>query len=453
MHRGRLGMIFWSVVSISVGGILLLRGLGYAVTIWDGWPQYWPVLMIGWGVIKLVDYRCLRGSSRPLMPGVEVVLLLLFLFAGTVFTAATRIGSDLSQIGLASEELNLFDILGESFEFSRTVQLEAGPGNTIRIHNIYGSVEVEPGDGNAIVVEVTLRIRASDRVEARRLEPELVFTIERRDGNYVVDSNRDELSSGDRRRFRSSLWVQVPQESEVEVDNKYGTVQVTGLKGDQRVRNRFGPTTVHDVDGDLRIDDAYGDVVAEFVSGDVTVANEFARVAMYRVGGNVSVDARMASVHLSDIDGEVSVVNRVSEVTGESIDGGVRIAGNDHSIDIEEVRSVEVAITYPNIVADPPPQAVDIGNRHGRVRVSFSEPPRGDVAIRGQYTDVSIGLPGDSSFFLDARTREGSIDFDFEGLETFRSGSDVQVVGNMGTQGPDITIETRRGDVRLTRGP
>jgi hypothetical protein len=46
----------------------------------------------------------------------------------------------------------------------------------------------------------------------------------------VIDSNRDDLSDSRSRRFRSSLRVRVPRDSQIEVDNRYGTVRITGLK-------------------------------------------------------------------------------------------------------------------------------------------------------------------------------------------------------------------------------
>ena len=451
IRRGGLGTVFWSVVLISIGVVLLLGNMGYPVPVWEGLSRYWPVLIIGWGLVKLVDYYRLNGEKRSLFSGGEVVLLVFALVAGSAFTAAVRMGSDLSFIGILGEELDLFDVLGESFEFSRTIQSEAEPGRRIEIHNIYGSVEVEPGREDAIVVEVTLRIRAIDREEAGRMEPNFYFTIERRNGTYVIDSNRDDLISSHRRRFRSSLRVHVPRDSEIEVDNRYGTVKITGLTGALQVRNKFGGTTVRGIDGDVRIDDGYGAIVGEDVSGDITVTNEFASVDMHRVSGDVSVDTKFGAVHLTDIGGDMTVETRFSDVTGEGIGGRVRIEGNNNDIDLENVGAVAIETTYQNVVVENPFGAVDIGNSHGDVRVTFSEPPRGDVAISGEYTDVWIDLPGASNFSLDARTRRGSIDSDFEGMETVRSGPDEQVVGEIGSQGPNILIETRRGDVQIDR--
>ena len=229
MRRAGPGIVFWSVMLISIAVVGLLRSLSYDVPIWEGLSKYWPVLIIGWGLVKLLDYYRLKAEKRSLFSGAEVVLLVLVLLAGSAFTAATHMGSDLSFFGIRDQELDLFDILGESFEFSRTIQSEAAPDGRIEIHNMYGSVEVEPGDADAIVVEVRLKIRAIDSEEAGRLEPDIEFTIDQRDGTYVIDSTRDDLSDSRSRRFRSSLRVRVPRDSQIEVDNRYGTVRIIGL--------------------------------------------------------------------------------------------------------------------------------------------------------------------------------------------------------------------------------
>ncbi len=452
IRRGGLGTVFWSVVLISIGVILLLRNMGYSIPIWEGLSQYWPVLIIGWGLVKLVDYYRLQGEKRSIFSAGEVVLLVFVLVAGTAFTAAARIGSDLSFIGILGEELDLFDVLGESFEFSSTIESDAEPGGKIEIHNIYGAVEVGPGEEDAIVVDVEMRIRAINREEAEELEPEMYFTIEQRDGVYVIASNRDDLDSSRRRRFRSSLHIQVPAMSEVEVDNRYGTVQIAGLTGNQTVRNKFGGTTVRDVTGNVLVEDGYGALVVEDITGDVSATNEFARVDLSRVSGNVSVDNKFGEVRLVEIAGDLAVENRFSEVRAEGIGGGVVVEGTNSSVDLEDVGAVQVETTYRDVTVQRPLGAVDIDNRHGDIRVSFAQPPRDDVSITGDFADVRIEMPAASSFSLDARASRGSVESGFEGMETIRSGPDQQIVGETGSQGPDISIETRRGDVRIVRG-
>ena len=191
--RTSLGAAYWSMVFLSVGTVLLLRYAGYQVPIWEWLSEYWPILIIGWGLIKLLDNYRLRGESREVFSAGEVAIVVSVMMAGTALTTAVRIGSDLTFVGLAGEEIDLFDVLGESFVFAETIEARARPGSRIEIRNIYGSVEVEPGTDDAIVVDVTRRIRAIDRAEAERLEPRMRFAIEDTAGLYMIESNRDEL--------------------------------------------------------------------------------------------------------------------------------------------------------------------------------------------------------------------------------------------------------------------
>ena len=50
------GTIFWGLTLVVIGGLLLARNLGYVIPIWGPLARYWPILIIAWGLLKLVDY-------------------------------------------------------------------------------------------------------------------------------------------------------------------------------------------------------------------------------------------------------------------------------------------------------------------------------------------------------------------------------------------------------------
>ena len=94
-RRASAGSIFWGVTLVAVGGLLLARNLGYSIPIWGPLVRYWPVLIIGWGVLKLVDYYRLRNDPdhRPIFTGGEVAMLIFAIFIGSAMTAAANIGN------------------------------------------------------------------------------------------------------------------------------------------------------------------------------------------------------------------------------------------------------------------------------------------------------------------------------------------------------------------------
>src|SRR5437016_12516041 len=82
------------VVLIVIGFALLLANMGvihwYMLATW--FAKYWPVLIIVWGVIKLVEYQSAqRAGLRPRGIGAGGILLLVILIVcGLAATQAAR---------------------------------------------------------------------------------------------------------------------------------------------------------------------------------------------------------------------------------------------------------------------------------------------------------------------------------------------------------------------------
>jgi len=72
-RRTSTGSIFWGATLVAVGGLLLARNFGYSIPIWGPLARYWPVLIIVWGLLKLVDYFRMRNdpNRRPFSPAVK----------------------------------------------------------------------------------------------------------------------------------------------------------------------------------------------------------------------------------------------------------------------------------------------------------------------------------------------------------------------------------------------
>lgn len=449
-QRRNLGGLFWPLVLVAIGALLLARNMGYTIAVWRSLAVYWPVMIIAWGLVKVVDYYRLRDGRQPVFSAGEVVLMVAVVIVGSGLTVAANVNPDFGLVDLIGEEFDLFDILGENHEFTTELAADIEAGRIIEIHNANGAVEVEPGDAGRIEIVIEKVVRAASAADAAELEPDLVFSIEDRGGRYIVDSNRDRLRESVRRRFRTSLRVRLPATSTLEVENSYGGVQIVGLTGDQVVDNRYGAVTLNQIDGSARIADRYGPVSADAVTGGVTVANRYGAVTLNEIGGVATVENQYAPVELANITGRVVINNRYSSVQVRGAGGDVRIGGRNNRVEIEDIQgTVDVDTSYRNLDARNLMDSINVASRHGDVLLRFDTPPRGPVTVTGDYTNVRIELPSDSRFSLEAQTRSGGFDSDFEGFERDASGRNLRVTGEEGVGGPRITINTARGDIRL----
>jgi hypothetical protein len=412
MSRHRIsGSIFWGLTFLAIGVLFLIRNLGYAVPLWTLFFRYWPVLLIVWGLFKLVDYFRMEPGTKaqPLFSAGDVTAIIFVILFGSLLTFAANLSPDLGQF-FKTGNFDLWDITGNYFTFNEKHQMVAGPDSVIEITNRFGDIEVSPSDDNQIVVDVRKSVRAVDQGDAEKISAGFVYSIVNEDGKYRIGSPLD-------RRFKVSLTVQVPKRSSVTVENRNGKVSLRGLTGSQKITNRFGTVDVRNISGALTVEDQNGGVTVDDVSDSVSIANSF------------------------------------GPITAANIRGDLKINGRNNSIDIDHIeKDLEVESAFQNVDIRDPRGAVKVTNRNGEVSIRLLQKPTKDVSVTSEFGSVNIEIPAGSSFVADVHNRFGSIHSDFSELQSSAEhNSNRRMDGTVGSGGPTIRVESRNGEIRFRK--
>jgi hypothetical protein len=280
--RRTTGTIFWGLVLVTLGGLLLARNFGYPIPIWTVLARYWPVLIIAWGVVKIVEHLHARrtGDNRPLFSGGEVALLILVILAGSAITTAANVNLNLdTDFG----NLDLWDVTGNNYSYDEHHELPVTGAPAIDIVNMFGNVDVRPSDSDKVVLDVKKTVRASSKDEADRLSSDFVFRIVNDGSTVRIASSQDPPNASGRRiagrqRFKSSLTVYVPKASSVKLDNRNGRVTAQDLTGNQNLTNRYGELEVQRVNGDVEISNSFGSTTVRDIPGAINVKARFGEV-------------------------------------------------------------------------------------------------------------------------------------------------------------------------------
>ena len=411
MSRRRVsGGIFWGLVFLTIGSLFLIRNLGFAVPLWTMFYRYWPVLLIIWGLFKLVDYWSAEadGKARPLFSAGDITAIIFVILFGSLLTFTANMSPDLGKFFQAGN-FDLWDLTGNNFSFTERHQTDAPPDSTIEIANRFGDVEVVPGDENQITVDVHKTVRAADQAEADRLSSGFAYSITNYGGKYRIGSPLD-------RRFKVDLTVHVPRRSIVSVENRNGKVSIRGLVGNQKVTNRFGAVEVSGITGTLTVEDQNGGVNVQDVSDSVSIVNSFGPIAVANVRGDL------------------------------------KISGRNNSIDLDHIeKDLDVESAFQNVDVRDPRGAVKIKNRNGEITIRLVQKPMKDVSVSSEFGNVSVEIPPDSSFVADARSRFGNIHSDFTELHNISENNSARLDGQVGSGGPTIRVENRNGEIRFRR--
>jgi DUF4097 and DUF4098 domain-containing protein YvlB len=455
MSRPRsTGSFFWGSILIVVGTIFLLKNLGYEIPIWAGVARYWPVLLIVWGLIKLVDYARWKkaGQPGPLFGAGEVVLLIVVILSGTALTAASNIGPDFNSL-FEVAGFDILDITGKEYQFTEHHEKDVPSGSSIEIINRYGSVEITPAETDQIIVEVAKTITASDEKLADEFAKGFTYSIVEEANRYRVISNFNRDDNRLRgRRFRTSLTVKVPKRSNVSVDNRFGGVEISDITGDQKIENGFGPTQVSRIAGAVDVKNRNERVLVEDITGAAVIVNEFGDVEARRIGGRLELRDRNGNVEVEEITGDAEVSNQFGSINLKDIQGSLTVGARNTSVEVLRVGgNAAVENQFHYVTMEEVKGEVSVVNRNGNVELRYTEPPRSNIRVTNKFSDVRMVLPASSSFTIDARTRFASVSTDFDELSMRDEHDRNSLTGKVGSGGPEIRIENMNGSIHISK--
>src|SRR2546426_6627292 len=329
--------------------------------------------------------------------------------------------------------------LANNLGYSEHLEADVPSGSTIEILNMFGNVDVQPSDRDRVILDVKKTVRASDKDEADRRSKDFTFSITNEGSKYRIASNRDQ-PGGQRRYFKSSMTIQVPKQSLLQIDNRQGRVTVQNLLGRQNIVNRFGPVDVRRITGVLEVENRNGAVTVEEVTESVTINNSYSSTSARNIGGNVEIHNRNGSGAVSGVQGTATIANSYGPITVENVQRDVSITGRNNSVEVERVEGgVTVEASYQNVNVRDAKGSVTVRNRNGDVVIGFAKPPQKDISVSTQYSNVTLELPSTAFFSIDAKTRYGSINSEFDGLNNdVSSNRERSLRGRLGQDGPQI---------------
>ena len=414
VRRRISGSIFWGLVFVVFGVLVLARNIGYPIPLWALFSRYWPVLLIVWGLFKLVDsFGAGANEKRPLFSVGDVAAIILVIIFGSLITVAANMNPDFGKL-FNIHDLDVWDLTGNNFTFTEQQVAETGPNPVIEVAENFGDVEVMPGEGNRITLDVKKTIRAVNQSEADRLSSSSVYSI----SNVGSDGGmKYRIAGSSNRRFKASLSIHVPLHSIVSVGNRNGSVSIQGLTGNQEITNRFGDVELRGITGTAKIQNQNGSVHVNDVSDSVTIANSF---------------------------GPIDVAN---------VRGELKISGRNNEIDIDHVeKDLEVESAFQNVNIRDPMGGVNVRSRNGEISVHLLHKPARNISVNSEYGNVTIDVPSDSVFSAEVSNRNGSIDSEFSELrESTSHNADHTLNGQVGIGGPNIRVYSRFGQVRITK--
>ncbi|TAM83183.1 MAG: hypothetical protein EPN47_06180 [Acidobacteria bacterium] len=454
IYRHHRGSIFWALTLIAIGAIFLYQNFNPIVRPWHLIAKYWPVLIIFWGLSKLIDYFHARNhpEAQPhsLLSAGEIVLLIVVLIIGTALSKALLRpwGGWPSVMGMNDQQFA--EIFFNSYTFTQRVSQDVEGSAHLLVVNRRGNVEIRGADQKSIGAVIQETVWAENESAARKIADRLQFQIAQNGGQYELTSNLDSiLSSG--RTVRLDMAIRVPQSTTSDVAVDDGDVTVRGLKGNQTLTSRRGDVQANDIDGILRIHESRGTTSASKIDGSVEIEGRGEDVGVRDVTGSVTVEGNFSgatrfeavartlrynssrtNLMTQNLTGNLTM--DMSNLTANGVGGPFELSTRDKDILLENFKF-----------------NVKIVNSNGAVHLQTTTPPTHPIDVDLKKGDITLSLPVSSNFQVDAVSHNGGVSCDFPGLKVSKEPPMPAIEGTYGSNGPMIRLSSTYGDIHLLR--
>jgi len=440
------------VVVISIGVLFFLNNFYPEIFSWRALFRYWPFLLIGWGVVRLIEVLVDAGRARPLPPshfpmGGAVLLLVACLFLWGVSK-----GSHHHWRVSPFVAMNPTSVFGESFDFDVHQSLPVtGSDTRLVMEGIRGNVTVSGDDSSEVTVNGHKSLHAFSQNSAnqanRRIHVELT-----RDGKDIVVRSKGSLDRDDvsatydvdiKVPRRMSLIAQGSPDNvtaealdgNVEISGGSGNVRLTSIGGNVKVETTRRKDLVRAVGikGDLELRGTGTDLQLEDVLGQVTIqGNYFGTLDFRNLAKPLHFESEQTDLRVEKLPGSISM--DLGDFRAENVTGPVRL----------RCKSRDVHLV--NFSSD-----VEVNVERGDVELNPQRTPLSKMNVHLRAGNVDVTIPEKASFDLRGSTAQGEVDNEYgSGLVTNSEGRTASIKSET-SAGPGIIITTDRGNITVKK--
>ena len=457
------------VILILIGLLFLMKNLGFRFPIWHWFGHWWPLLLILWGVIILVEnVTSTRTGYRTRHLGAGGIVLMVLL---VTLGVSAHYSSDVDWGGVRDQlqmDDDLGGMFGTAFTFEDTME-QAFPANAaLRIVCDRGALNITPSEDGTIRVAVHKKLYAENQNDANKYNQGSKPQIESTGSTVVLNANTD--GAGDH-SVQTDMDIQVPPGTTLDIASKRGDVTINNRKADIKVSLQHGDVSLTGITGSVKVNLEKGSIRAAQISGDVEVTGHVDSVNIDEVAGAARLDGDFyedirlskiakgvifktsrSDVEIASVPGDIEIAS--DQVRGNDLTGPTRVATGSKDIHLEDVSGdLQVQSTNGDVevtTGGKQPGKLSLNTQHGDVALTLAaKAPPDKVNVVTQHGDVTLTLPSNDGFQITAGTGKGEITSDFDAIKIDKNNDASHATGTVGNGISKLQVNTDTGDIKI----
>lgn len=430
--------------------------------------------------------------KRPLVIAL-LVIALVFVLAGIGAVLFFALNGGFS--GNSPFDLNN---ISSVIEENKTLKVDAKEPVTLTVDDAAGDVVVTGGDVDTVEVKVVMTAYDSTQARADEEVKTIKYVIEQKGNTITLKYELPKSMNFNNNINTVDFIVTVPTETTVEVDNSFGIVDVSDVKGNVDINGDFGDVSAENIEGALVIESSSGTIDIKSVNADesnVKVDADFGDITLEKVGGkDISVTSNSGTITFTDVRAvgdvfiqsdfgnttyengsaeslsldtnsgktsvtkvnvrkELSVQNDFGDIElTQALAGSYDLHTNSGEITIDGAKgSVKAYTDFGNIdIQNAKSVTLDVKTNSGTIDFSGSL-GEGPHSVQSDFGNINLALPSDAKLNVDLNTDFGNISSDIPITVTLSGDlEEGQQTGAMNGGGGLLTVKTNSGNISIT---
>jgi DUF4097 and DUF4098 domain-containing protein YvlB len=447
----RRGSLIAPLLLILIGTVFLIKNIRPELPLFETLVSYWPFLLIGWGLLRLVEVVVwyMRGKALPSagVGGGEWALIIVMTVVGSSIWGAQKFTS----AGLGRLRIGGVEVFGEAYDFPLPEKsVRAGKTARVVLENLRGNARIVGADAEAVTVKGRTSVRAMDRGSAEKANAQAPLEATATGEVILVRTNQDRV--GGDHRVSSDLEITIPRGATLECRGRYGDWDITDVNGEININSDNAGVRVQNAGGNVRLDtrksdilrviDAKGDVEIkgggrdielENIAGLAVINGSFSgETTLRKLAKGVRFESSVTQFRVERIPGEVQIT--LGQLAGDNLTGPLVLDTKS-----KDVRLTDVA------------NSLEIRLERGDVELRQLKTSLGKTTVDVRSGDIELAVPPSAGFLLTASTDRGRVTNDFSPkLKETEEGQGAKLTGSAAA-GPEIRLTTRRGGVTVRK--
>ena len=433
---------------ILLGALFLARNLYPDLPFIEYLSRYWPFVLIGWGVLRLVEILAWAAASKPvpahgISPGEWMLILFLCIFGVSLHTVN---GLDWFRNGFPFRGIEVF---GESFEYPLTGEMASSKAPHVVIENFRGDARITGMDVDSVQVSGRKTVRSLEQSGADRANELSPLELAGDANQVIVRTHQDRVPVS--QRVSAEMQIIVPKGSSIEAHGRNGNFDLNDIAGNVEIISDNAGVRLDGIGGAVRLDLRRSDIVrAANIKGEIAFKGRGSDLDLQNVDGPVTIAGAFTGLvqfrnlskplHFTGAQTELSIEQLPGEVrmplgsfTASNLVGPVRLTGRSRDVQISDfTNTLEVSVNRGDLELRP------------------GKTPLAKIDARTRSGDITLSIPPAAKFDLTASTGRGEITNDFGSPLTLQSsGRGASLRGSTG--GPAVTVDSGRGHVTIRK--